>query len=229
MNTKKAEDGDTYWWAAPLGAGLVTLIALALALIAAGGWTWFAGFLGGQASSWAQFGGGVLAVFAAYKIGHTQVESSVKLEGLRMVGEELKKLNLISSLLLNAVDVTHTFRKRWETESEFRSSEPLLPYIEDCCTSISSIDLLQCPSDRVAFLLIRIPRQLNNLIAAHKSLLATLDLPATNSTDHANAAEKARAAVAAQIQHAVSLLENAHATCIQEHEDRRSKLDALVG
>lgn len=59
---------DTPVWAAPVGAFILILFLSCLALVAAGGWAWFAGFLVGSAPAWLQAGGALLALWVAVYI-----------------------------------------------------------------------------------------------------------------------------------------------------------------
>ena len=62
------DDSEHDFWAVPLGAGVLVSLLITLALVAAGGWKWFADFLTSSASGWAQAVGTVLAVLATAHI-----------------------------------------------------------------------------------------------------------------------------------------------------------------
>lgn len=49
-------------WPAGIGATVVLSALVAIGLVAAGGWTWFAGFLAGSASGWVQAFGSIGAI-----------------------------------------------------------------------------------------------------------------------------------------------------------------------
>lgn len=83
---------EQFHWAPPIGAALVILLFTSIALIAAGGWEWFAGFLTGQASSWVQAIGSILAILA----GFIWVERQLK--GQRDAADEAARIKRVETL-----------------------------------------------------------------------------------------------------------------------------------
>ena len=48
------DDSEPNPWPTVLGVGVLLMLLVSLALVAAGGWSWFAQFLAGSADSWVQ-------------------------------------------------------------------------------------------------------------------------------------------------------------------------------
>lgn len=70
-------------WASALGASGLALLLVSLGLIAAGGWSWFANFLGSAAPAWVQAVGSVAAIGVAVAIPLRQQRQQKKDEGHR--------------------------------------------------------------------------------------------------------------------------------------------------
>jgi hypothetical protein len=66
------DPADTSEWAEVLGAVLVLILVLSLALVASGGWEWFATFLMSSASGWVQAIGSIAAITGAFSIANRQ-------------------------------------------------------------------------------------------------------------------------------------------------------------
>lgn len=93
---------DTPAWAAALGGFIVTGIFVMLALVAAGGWTWFRGFLENSAPAWVQAIGSVVAIGAAVSIADRQHRRDVKLRRDAELEKEVLALSSIASGLFYA-------------------------------------------------------------------------------------------------------------------------------
>jgi hypothetical protein len=70
--SSKSSGTDAFEWASIFGAGLILLVFVSLALIAAGGWDWFSNFLTTSASSWVQAVGSIAAIWGAFAIANQQ-------------------------------------------------------------------------------------------------------------------------------------------------------------
>jgi hypothetical protein len=74
---------DSPAWAPAVGAAVLVAVLAVLALVAAGGWTWFAKFLDSAAPAWVQAVGSIAAIVAAIKISSRQHEQTVEREERR--------------------------------------------------------------------------------------------------------------------------------------------------
>lgn len=137
------------WWAPAVGAAILLIIFGSLALVAAGGWEWFAGFLSGTASNWAQAIGGTLAVIAAFKVGRSQIEATLALEKARQDHIDLHAVVLIDAAFLNVQAAMSLYRF---------VAKPTFPYVPaGTCEGLNQateilrkVDLFKCPTAQLA-------------------------------------------------------------------------------
>ncbi|MEL4180325.1 hypothetical protein [Roseateles sp. PN1] len=154
------------WWLAPLGAGLTLLILASFLLVAAGGWEWFAGFLTGQASGWAQAFGSIAAILAAYKMGRHQIEADRLLEASRRAAEDSRRLMIIDAMLANVgTSLSPLIEKLPQDRIPVRYF-CVVDHLAHTCKVVKSIDLFQCPSPEVATELAYLPTILDHLFIA---------------------------------------------------------------
>jgi hypothetical protein len=88
-------ENEEFSWAPAVGAAILLVLLTSLTLVAAGGWQWFASFLAGQASGWAQAIGSVVAIGVAYRLGQTQMQADRALEADRRAHEDHRRLAAI--------------------------------------------------------------------------------------------------------------------------------------
>lgn len=137
------------WWAPVVGAAVLLILLGSLALVAAGGWGWFAGFLSGTASNWAQAIGGILAVIAAFRVGRAQINSTLALEKARQAETDLRTVVLIDAALLYVQGGMSLYRL---------VATPTFPSVpRGTCEGVTEgkeilrkLDLFKCPSASVA-------------------------------------------------------------------------------
>ncbi len=63
-------------WIDVVGILIVTFILITIALVSAGGWTWYAKFLEGSAANWVQAVGSIVAILAAGRFLRTQITAN---------------------------------------------------------------------------------------------------------------------------------------------------------
>lgn len=90
---------DMFDGASAVGALALVVLLASLALIAAGGWTWFARFLESAAPAWVQAVGSVVAILAAVWIGKRQAETAIQLQRDLSVSEARRKLEVLAGLV----------------------------------------------------------------------------------------------------------------------------------
>lgn len=158
-------DHDPPPWTEAVGAIVVLGLLASIALVAIAGLPWFLSFLAGSASGWAQAIGATAAIFAAAKIGRSQIEASQALERARRAQDELRRLATIDALLSNGEWLCNWFIDAW-VRSNFLPKSYSVNYWADCKSAIVRVDPFMCPSPEVVVHLVHLPRQLDILIAA---------------------------------------------------------------
>lgn len=143
------------WWAPTVGVAILLILFGSLALVAAGGWQWFAGFLSGTASNWTQAIGGILAVIAAFKVGSSQVKANLALEKARQDEIDLRTVVLIDAALLYVQGAMGVYQLC--ASSDF-------PYVpEGTCKGLNEgteilrkLDLFRCPTAQLALVVVHV-------------------------------------------------------------------------
>ncbi|WP_445289088.1 hypothetical protein [Variovorax atrisoli] len=156
------------------GLGVFTLLT-GLVLVSIGGWPWFASFLQGQASGWAQALGGVATLLAAYQMGRTQIDADRVLEMERNREKDIRSIVAVDALLedveahLEALwDQVYTQKVQFIVMTEYHTER-----IAECAERIRAVDPFVLPSPRLIVNVSRIPRSLINL---HDALTKYQDL-----------------------------------------------------
>jgi hypothetical protein len=136
-------------WAPMFGAAILLTLLGSLALIAAGGWNWFATFLSTSASGWAQAIGGVLTVIAAFRVGRAQINATVALANAQQAESDLRMVALVDSSLLYLQGAMSLYRL---------GASPDFPYvpagtregINESSALLRRLDLFKCPTAALA-------------------------------------------------------------------------------
>jgi len=165
-------DNEKHWWAPGLGAGIVVAILVTLALVAVFGVTWVGSFLNGQAASWAQAIGAVVAIVAAYRLGRVQIHADRVLEAERRAQDDLRRIGTIDALLTNAEALCVRYKDVWDGRNGIPVSGPFGDYLSDCRAGIASIDPFECPATDLVIYLAQIPRELDEFRLAHEEYRA---------------------------------------------------------
>lgn len=161
-------------WAETVGAVALVLLLGSLALIAAGGWTWFARFLESAAPAWVQAIGSIAAIVAAIVVANRQYEQTVKRELRADARNQTQVLGVALALAERAEHalregrgyVTRPFTREdaWETSDEMIRGAQLfvdrfgalpfhtLPSYEDVSTAYELLDDLRVALDELAVL-----------------------------------------------------------------------------
>ncbi|WP_157948305.1 hypothetical protein [Pulveribacter suum] len=103
MNDSKSDANNTEWTSA-VGAALLITLLLSLALISAGSWNWFKGFIESAAPAWIQAIGSVAAIVAASVIARHQVHAARRLELRKQAYVEVQKLKIVLALMVRALN-----------------------------------------------------------------------------------------------------------------------------
>lgn len=92
-------------WPGYIGGVILIIIFGTLALVAAGGWNWFAKFLEGSAPAWVQAVGSIFAIFAAVSIANKQHSRQLLKEE---VANNLKEKHRLDILYFSIESVRQT-------------------------------------------------------------------------------------------------------------------------
>lgn len=158
-----------------VGAVIVAVCLGSIALVAAGGWQWFAGFLAGQAASWAQAVFGGIAILAAYKLGRTQIRVSERQEAKKQLLADYRRLGTLKAILDSSAVALKLLRSRAVASAGLGSTEQVLNLvgrmalgspgeIAEIKVRIAAIDPFNVPNGSVIITLVQIPHKLNMLI-----------------------------------------------------------------
>lgn len=91
-------------WAGYAGGLILIIIFGTLALVAAGGWNWFAKFLENSAPAWVQAIGSILAIFVSVHLVNAQHERVIKLDRSTLRIALLAELTAIQKIFENRID-----------------------------------------------------------------------------------------------------------------------------
>lgn len=155
---------NEWGWPAVMGAWIVAVLLLSIALIAAGGWNWFQQFLCGSSANWVQAIGSIAAIVGAAAVGRRQIASQIQLEQERHAEEARKRLSVIDALLEAVETALHHAKKQHEEFPCIPIAAYYLDRIENASKALAKIDLFSCPPSVVQPLLHLFPMPCQNLL-----------------------------------------------------------------
>lgn len=157
---------DDSWWGAAMGASIVTVLSLVVALSAVGGWNWMATFLAGAASNWAQAVGTVAAIYYSGRVARIQISAARRWDERRRLESEYQILSTIVALLSAPISVCSLFQSGWDPKTHRLPDRFSDIYWKDARASIAAIDPFSCPDPELVVHLLQVPRQLDLLVYA---------------------------------------------------------------
>lgn len=158
---------DEPFWAPLIGAVLLVSLLASLALVAAGGWEWFSGFLSGQAAGWAQAIFGAIAIVAAYRMGSMQMVADRRRDARQRVQEELHRLHVLTALLGNCGGSLMLYERHWSARNFLFLSDVARETWSTSRKNIAAIDPFMVPGAVLVVYLVQVPLRLDALIAAY--------------------------------------------------------------
>lgn len=105
---------DHNWWAPAIGATILLIIFGSIALVAAGGWTWFSKFLESAAPAWVQAIGSVGAIAAAAAIFRMDKRIQAKRDADMQSASTQSQCELADLLLGNGITYVRNLKRAWE-------------------------------------------------------------------------------------------------------------------
>lgn len=162
---------ETPEWAPAIGAIALVLLLFSLALVAAGGWVWFAAFLESSAAGWVQAVGSVAAILAAAWLASWQLrrtreaEAQARKERMQAMLEVIATLN---RLLILEVEARAAFMEQCQDMvvlKQFLTDSDPFADIETSARQIPVHDLLDVATVRLVFDLMRLTRVARELNA----------------------------------------------------------------
>jgi len=146
-------------WAAPLGATIVCCLVFVLALVAAGGWSWFAKFLESAAPNWLQAIGALVAIGAAGHFAARQVrEMRVDAADARRRSETERALAIW--YILRRVNLVYQNAQRALTSNNANTIRSAGEQVEMMQSALRGLPVFEIPSPRLVYDLQRVDRDL---------------------------------------------------------------------
>lgn len=169
------QSDENSWWSAALGASIVAVLALVVALSAVGGWNWTASFLSGAAANWAQAVGTVAAIVYSGRIARTQIVATRRLDESKRLQAEVRHLTTVVALLSTPISLCLILRQHWNRATHQIPNGFNTSYWEQAQASIAAIDPFSCPDETLVVRLVQVPRQIEELIEACRNYLTALE------------------------------------------------------
>lgn len=150
-------------WTPAVGAAILVSLFAVLALVAAGGWSWFAKFLESAAPAWVQAVGSIAAIVAAGKIAAWQFRATLLSEEQSRKERMQAMLEVIAALirlLMMEIEARTAFVAQSQNEAQLRQFLKGDPFadIEFSARQIPVHDLLDPGTVRLVFDLLRLTR-----------------------------------------------------------------------
>ena len=146
-------------WAQAIGALIVLGLCATLALVAAGGWEWFAKFLEGSAASWVGAIGTILAIFGAGAIADRQANRSNS-EAYRLQRRLETSRALSIDFILRQARLVVTKAEQNVRHPPSKGIDVVRKQVEMVQQALRALPVFDIPSPRVVFDLQRIDRDL---------------------------------------------------------------------
>lgn len=146
-------------WAAPLGATIVCFLVIVMALVAAGGWNWFAKFLESAAPNWLQAVGALVAIAAAGHFSARQV-SEMRKDADRARRRSDTERALAIWYILRRVNLVYENAQRALTSNNANTIKSAGEQVEMMQSALRGLPVFEIPSPRLVYDLQRVDRDL---------------------------------------------------------------------
>lgn len=144
-------------WASVVGGLILLVLVGSIALVAAGGWNWFAKFLESAAPAWVQAVGSIGAVLIAVWVSSRSERHARELEAERGRREMIERLRLVLALLANASAIIKALQNAKLNLPEGATAGDL-EFLNDAAQRFSRLELRDMADAKVAVRVLVLPR-----------------------------------------------------------------------
>lgn len=161
--SRESDQRDEPAWAEAVGVAASLTLLLSLALVAAGGWSWFKTLLESAAPAWIQAVGSVAAIIAAAAIARQQASSARRLEAEKQAAAEVQKLKIVLALMARAHGLSNDICRAFET-AKFEDFDQVSPELmADTHQTLMALPIFEVPDGLLALDVLTIGRALGVL------------------------------------------------------------------